>query len=45
MVDNEDAPAAFARLDGAHHPRGARADHDNVECLHSRLPPMSKGVS
>jgi hypothetical protein len=34
MLDDENAPAALARLDGAHQARGAAADDDNVEWNH-----------
>ena len=34
MLDDQHAPAALARLDGAHQARGAAADHNHVEPSH-----------
>ena len=34
MFDDQHAPAALARLDGAHQARGACADHNHVELNH-----------
>jgi hypothetical protein len=38
MVEHEDASAALAGLDGAHHAGRAGADHDDVVLVQGRRP-------